>query len=62
MRKDLAIMGAATDLGQGKAGTELAPSWLRLKGSNEILIYISITIGINSITTTLLFLISTNRF
>ncbi len=37
MRKDLAIMGAATDLGQGKAGTELAPSWLRLKGSNEIL-------------------------
>lgn len=37
MRKDLAIMGAATDLGQGKAGTELAPSWLRLKGTHEIL-------------------------
>lgn len=37
MRKDLAIMGAATDLGQGKAGTELAPSWLRLKGSSDIL-------------------------
>ncbi len=37
MRKDLATMGAATDLGQGKAGTELAPSWLRLKGTHEIL-------------------------
>lgn len=37
MRKDLTLLGAATDLGQSKAGTELAPSWLRLKGIKEVL-------------------------
>lgn len=37
MRKDLSLMGAATDLGQAKAGTEIAPSWLRYKGSTEVL-------------------------
>lgn len=37
MRKNCTFLGAATDLGQSKAGTELAPSWLRLKGSDAIL-------------------------
>jgi arginase len=37
MRKNCTFLGAATDLGQSKAGTELAPSWLRLKGSQAIL-------------------------
>lgn len=37
MRKNLSLIGAATDLGQTKAGTEIAPSWLRYKGSTEIL-------------------------
>lgn len=37
MRKDLSLMGAATDLGQAKPGTEIAPSWLRYKGSTEVL-------------------------
>jgi arginase len=37
MRKDLTLIGAATDLGQGKKGTELAPSWLRLHGLRETL-------------------------
>lgn len=37
MRKHCSLLGAATDLGQSKEGTELAPSWLRLKGTKEIL-------------------------
>ncbi len=37
MRKHCTLLGAATDLGQSKEGTELAPSWLRLKGTKEIL-------------------------
>lgn len=37
MRKHCSLIGAATDLGQSNEGTELAPSWLRLKGTKEIL-------------------------
>jgi len=37
MRKNLSLIGAATDLGQKKAGTELAPSWMRLKGMGNTL-------------------------
>lgn len=37
MRKQLSLIGAATDLGQKKPGTELAPSWLRLKGVENTL-------------------------
>lgn len=37
MRKNCTFLGAATDLGQSKEGTELAPSWMRLKGSQAIL-------------------------
>lgn len=37
MRKNCTFLGAATDLGQSKAGTELAPSWLRLKGTHSVL-------------------------
>lgn len=37
MRKDLSLLGAATDLGQAKEGTEIAPSWLRHKGIPQVL-------------------------
>lgn len=37
MHKDLSLLGAATDLGQSIEGTELAPSWLRLKGVKKVL-------------------------
>ena len=35
--KNFSLIGAALELGQSKSGTELAPSWLKLKGLKESL-------------------------
>lgn len=36
MRSECSLIGAAVDIGQPKEGTELAPSWLRVKGFRDV--------------------------
>ncbi|MCO4754124.1 MAG: arginase [Bacteriovoracaceae bacterium] len=36
MHNECSLIGAAVDIGQPKEGTELAPSWLRMKGFRDV--------------------------